>query len=184
MTTKICRTCNKTKPLINFYKTKSNKDGFKNECKACTIERTRLYKLNNKILKPKVTEEDKAKRKREYRIKYRSRRAELQKEKLNSDPLFKLKRNLRNRVWALMKGYKSKKTVELLGASFEDAKNHIESTFTEGMSWENYGEWHVDHKIPLASANSEEELEELFHYKNLQALWASENSSKKDKLIY
>ncbi len=49
------------------------------------------------------------------------------------------------------------------------------------MSWENYGEWHIDHKKPVSWANSEEELYELNHYTNLQPLWATENLSKKDR---
>jgi len=46
-----------------------------------------------------------------------------------------------------------------------------------------FGEvWHVDHIIPLASAKTQEEIEKLFHYKNLQALWAIDNLSKGSKM--
>ena len=51
------------------------------------------------------------------------------------------------------------------------------------MTWDNYGEWHVDHIIPLSSAENEIELIELCHYRNLQPLWAKENLMKKDKII-
>jgi hypothetical protein len=50
------------------------------------------------------------------------------------------------------------------------------------MSWENYGKWHVDHVIPLASAKTPEDLIKLCHYTNLQPLWAIENILKRDKL--
>lgn len=194
---KICTKCNKLKDECDFYQNNSYTTGICSRCKECIKLQRKIYRENNKkkiakykkdnyvkqTNRIKVSEEDKKKRKKERRKKYRKRRAELQKERLNSDPLFKLKRNLRNRVWAIMKGGKSKSTEELLGASFENAKSYIKNTFKEGMTWENYGEWHVDHKIPLASATSKEKLEELFHYTNLQALWAAENSSKKDKIL-
>ena len=46
------------------------------------------------------------------------------------------------------------------------------------MNWSNYGEWHIDHIIPLSSANTKEELSLLCHHKNLQPLWAYDNLSK------
>ena len=49
------------------------------------------------------------------------------------------------------------------------------------MNWKNHGEWHIDHIKPLSSAKSEEEMNKLFHYSNLQPLWASENLKKRDK---
>jgi hypothetical protein len=49
------------------------------------------------------------------------------------------------------------------------------------MSWENHGEWHIDHIVPLSSAITEEELRKLSHYTNLQPLWATDNLSKGSK---
>lgn len=46
------------------------------------------------------------------------------------------------------------------------------------MTWDNYGDWHVDHVVPLCSADTEEKLYELCHYTNLQPLWAADNISK------
>lgn len=84
------------------------------------------------------------------------------------------------------KGYKkSNYTKNLLGADFETVKKHIERQFKKGMTWKNntiYG-WHIDHKIPLASAKTEDELIALFHYTNLQPLWADENKKKSDKIF-
>lgn len=53
------------------------------------------------------------------------------------------------------------------------------------MSWDNHSVfgWHVDHIVPLNSANTEDELYKLCHYTNLQPLWASENISKGDKIL-
>ena len=66
--------------------------------------------------------------------------------------------------------------------SLDVIKQHMESQFTEGMTWENQGEWHVDHIIPLAKAKNEERLVKLCHYKNLQPLWGEENLSKGDSM--
>ena len=59
-------------------------------------------------------------------------------------------------------------------------KKYLEAKFQYGMSWENYGEWHVDHIKPCSSFNLEdpEEQKKCFHYKNLQPLWAKDNLAK------
>jgi hypothetical protein len=96
-----------------------------------------------------------------------------------------MKNNLRSRTWIAFKnkGYsKTSKTQEMLGVDWEVCKAHIERQFTKGMNWDNQGEWHIDHKIPLASANTEKELKKLCHYSNLQPLWAEDNISKSDKI--
>jgi len=171
---KVCNTCKLEKPLSEFSKDKSRKDGLNLKCTTCrknyrrankeaSISYQREYRQNNK--------EKVASNKKDYQNKRRQ-----------TDPLFKLKSNLRTRVWSILKNDKDKRTEELLGASFYVVKQHIEDTFVEGMTWGNYGQWHVDHKIPLASAKTKKEVEKLFHYTNLQALWAEDNFIKSDKL--
>ena len=116
---------------------------------------------------------------KEYKKEYQTHR-------MQTDPLFKMRRYLRTRTWAAFKnkGYsKNTKTQELLGVDWEVAKQHIEKQFTKGMNWDNYGEWHIDHIIPLASAKNEQEMCNLCHYTNLQPLWAEDNIRKSDKII-
>lgn len=81
-------------------------------------------------------------------------------------------------------GEKAYKTLEYLGSSIETARAHIEENFEEGMTWENHGEWHIDHIIPCAhfDLTDPEEQKKCFHYTNLQPLWAHDNLSKGDKL--
>ena len=70
-------------------------------------------------------------------------------------------------------------SAEYLGCNIKMFKKQIEQQFTEGMSWENYGEWHIDHKIPLKyNKPSLEEVVQRLHYTNTQPMWASENMSK------
>ena len=81
-------------------------------------------------------------------------------------------------------GYKSDSTSKLLGCSIDRACDHLESQFTEGMSWDNYGEWHIDHIIPCSffdlTKPSHQKL--CFNWKNLQPLWAEDNMSKGNKI--
>ena len=70
-----------------------------------------------------------------------------------------------------------------MGCSPEFLKEHLQSKFKDGMNWDNYGSWHIDHIIPLSSAKTTEEFNTLCHYTNLQPLWASENLSKGKKMV-
>jgi hypothetical protein len=103
--------------------------------------------------------------------------------RLNNDPNYKLKLYMRSRInLALESNQKSGHTLELLGCSIEFLKQHLESQFTEGMSWENHNlkGWHVDHIYPCASfdLSKPEEQQICFHWSNLQPLWWYDNLSK------
>ena len=65
------------------------------------------------------------------------------------DPLGHLAGVVRGRVYIALKNDKEMSSTEYLGCNMELSNEHIEQQFTEGMSWENYDEWHIDHKIPL-----------------------------------
>ena len=115
------------------------------------------------------------------RDKHREYTREYSKTRMEEDLQFKLIVNHRKRVSYIFKEIKFKKkrpSKEILGAEIDDVINHIEEMFENGMSLDNYGEWHIDHKVPLASADDEEELEALFYYKNIQPMWAELNLSK------
>jgi hypothetical protein len=104
----------------------------------------------------------------------------------NQIPIIRLKNSLRSRINEIMnKKYNTPRTLYLVGCNYEFLINYIEKKFTEGMSWDNYGYygWHIDHIIPLSSAKNEEEIIKLFHYTNLQPLWAEDNFKKSDKIL-
>lgn len=106
---------------------------------------------------------------------------EYAKARLKSDPIYAIGRLARRRISIALRqaGYaKSTRTHEMLGCDYSHLVLHLESQFKDGMTWENRGEWHIDHIIPLASAKTEEEIIALCHYTNLQPLWAFENLSK------
>ena len=83
--------------------------------------------------------------------------------------------NLRNNsphiVARRMGKNKEAQTIDLLGYSAELKKN-IESKFKDGMSWKNWGEWHIDHIIPVSKFDKE----------SLQPLWAFENLVKSNRV--
>ena len=103
------------------------------------------------------------------------------KQRKAKDPLYHLQYNMRilgNRVVKqLALGKKPACTEKWQGCSPEELKAYLKSLFTEGMSWENYGEWHVDHIRPVCSFSAEE-WEQVNHYTNLQPLWAEDNLAK------
>lgn len=106
-------------------------------------------------------------------------------ERMENDISFKLRFNLARRInHTLRDNYKSKSTIELLGCSLEDFKIWIESQFQDGMTWENYGQWHLDHAYPCAKFNLEQPYEQkiCFNWFNLQPLWAKDNLQKSAKI--
>lgn len=124
------------------------------------------------------------KHRRQYSINYTKNR-------IKTDPTFKLKMILRSRLSDAIKkqfGTKAYKSIELLGCTIEEARQHIEQQFTEGMTWDNHGigddKWHIDHIIPCASFDlTDKEQQKLcFHYTNLQPLWQPDNLKKSDKI--
>ena len=80
---------------------------------------------------------------------------------------------------------KNSRMIELLGCSKPFLKEYIEKKFKKGMSWNNYGKWHMDHIYPLSKFNFDNpnSLKKACHYSNLQPLWAIDNIKKKNKII-
>jgi hypothetical protein len=109
-------------------------------------------------------------------------------DRAGNDIDFKLRGVLRARVRAAItrsSGAKSRKTTRLIGCSIERLRQHLEAQFTEGMTWDNHGEWHIDHIKPCASFDlaNEAQQRECFNYTNLQPLWAKDNLSKGAKIL-
>lgn len=90
-------------------------------------------------------------------------------------------------IRGLRKGSKRGRSVfEILGFSLEDLKSHLERQFTDGMSWENMGKWHIDHIIPLSVHNyncpDDVDFRKAWCLSNLQPLWGKENMAKHNRL--
>ena len=108
-------------------------------------------------------------------------------EKHRETPEYKIKNFCRVRLYKALKAQgirKDCKTVDWLGCSPADLRQFIESKFLEGMSWDNFGEWEVDHIRPCASFDltDPEQKRECFHFTNLQPLWRTDNRKKSCKV--
>lgn len=107
-------------------------------------------------------------------------------ERRRNDPMLRLKDAIRGSIRAYLGSKKTRRsaTFAIVGCTPDFLRGHLERQFRDGMTWENYGPyWHVDHRIPLASGNSPEEIMGLSHWTNLQPLTAFENISKGSKLV-
>jgi len=110
------------------------------------------------------------------------------KKRVMLDPSFKLQQNMRNRYRKLMKMTKnggSTRHVDDLGCHTKDFNHYLESKFTKGMTWDNYGTyWHLDHILPCASFNHEDEKQrkQCWHWTNFQPLEAEQNVTKSDNI--
>jgi len=185
---KHCTGCSQDKPLTDFAKNKSSKDGLQDRCKPCNAERMRQYRIKypDRVLatrrktyaNPKVKANLIAYQKR-YRTEFREKCTERRRKYLS-------KPGKRDRMKARVKIWKAKPHIKvglemraklcrlinrrsatpefmtLLGLkSFDEFKNYIESLFKPGMTWENhdYYGWHIDHKIPISHFNMLDEAE-------------------------
>lgn len=101
-------------------------------------------------------------------------------------PEDRIKDSLRWRLRSSINGgRKSAATMELLGCSIAELKQHLEGLFWPGMEWSNYGEWHIDHIRPCAAYDLLDPVQqrECFHFTNLQPLWAKHNIAKGAKIL-
>jgi len=205
---KICKKCNINKDLNDFFKRKPNfksrsyfKDGHDYYCKLCRKADLNKWKEQNK---EKIKKDAKIYGKI-WRRKNRLKLNEYYRNRTKNDLQYRLKKSLRARIrqslnrYSQTKTISGKRTTNLLGCSIDEFKIYIEKLFTKGMSWNNYGEWQIDHIKPCASFDltDSEQQKECFHYNNLQPLWATTeiaikygenknyigNCEKKDKLI-
>jgi len=107
-----------------------------------------------------------------------------QKERIENDSFFKFKNRLRTliRISITKQGFtKNSKTYRILGCTHDEFIEYIGNKFTDGMTWENHGTWHLDHIKPISLAKSEHETIVLNHYTNFQPLWAKDNLKKHNK---
>ena len=103
--------------------------------------------------------------------------------RLADSPEFAILKRLRSRLYQAVVN-KAGRTKELLGCTIDELMLHLESQFTDGMSWENRHLWHIDHIRPCSSFDltDAEQQRQCFHYTNLQPLWAADNRAKSDRL--
>ena len=165
--------------------------GIKNKTGRCRPCNTKLWLRNNRthmIEKTKQWMIENPNKQKEYNSRNYAKNKKTQiaykKQKYNNDPIFRLRHVLRNRLHcAVKRESKAGSAIRDLGCSIEFLKAHLESKFLPGMSWDNYGKWHIDHIVPLNSFDltDEKHVKIVCNYNNLQPLWAEDNIKKGDK---
>lgn len=141
-------------------------------------ERRRLYRLTEEGHRKELA------RGRKWRQENKEKYSQYFHDYHEKYPEKKIARNLRNRLRKLLKGISSViHSNDIAGCSLDFLKKHLESQFQEGMNWDNYGVWHVDHIRPCESFNfrDPEQQRECFLWSNLQPLWGKDNISKNAK---
>jgi predicted DNA-binding protein (UPF0251 family) len=165
----------------------NNKEELREKAKVFYKKNKEAYALRNKVY---IENNKEAKRQYDKVYYQNNKKALLQRnlvyenQRRKSDPLFRLIHNLRRRIYRFCKSVglkKNWKTIDAMGCTREEFIAYFQNLFTEGMTWENYGAWHVDHIKPISLATTEQEAIELNHYTNLQPLWAADNIRKSNK---
>lgn len=191
-TTRQCTKCLNIFPATKeyFHKSNSSKCGLHSRCKSCKklleIERRKKNPekalLRDEFYREKYREK-KLSYSKDYGQKNKKRLNEKRKKRYHSDPKYKMKHILRGRFYGVItKKYQSSMD---FGCSIEELCSHIESQFSDGMTWENHGNkgWHIDHIKPCCAFDltDPQQQRECFHYSNLQPLWAIDNLKKNGK---
>jgi len=184
---KVCGKCLIEKELNEFGSDKPKKDGKSTYCKLCNTERTKQWQsLNNE--KVKEVNNNWRKDNPNYNKTWQEYNADSVNEKVKKwrrdNPEYC--RNYNRRIayiiaWrrvltstlARLGKTKEARTIDLLGYSAIDLKLHIEKLFTDGMSWDNYGEWHIDHIKLVSSFDKETSMNVVNSLSNLRPLWAT-----------
>ena len=196
---KKCTKCLLIKNFEEFYKDKKSRDGRRSSCKNCQDASNKDYlakksydiKSYQKEYYQKNSDKLKAYRRDYYernKVDINNKHAKYMCQKRRNDCNFHLASCLRGGLYKALKGLgKSAKTMAYIGCDIEQLWRHLESKFKPEMTKENYGQWHVDHIIPLSSFDftkddKEEQLFLAWNYLNLQPLWKRDNLKKGSRL--
>ena len=193
---KICSNCNIKKDLTHFNFDNQH-NHYRTKCKECTkhspspyqyeIDEKNGYKICTKCKTQKdLTHFTKPISRKSYNPHCRECRRKWQLNRLHTNIQLRLKQTMAIRIYHTLKYQgvkKNARTMELIGCDIPVLIKHLETKFQGGMSWNNYGKWHVDHIKPviLFDLRDTNQQKKCFHYTNLQPLWAYDNLSKGDK---
>lgn len=161
------------KKHILYYLENKTKIKDRNNIYSKSYRLTNKEKIKNRIKEWKIKNKEKVK----IYLKQWRKNARLNNSK------YKLRCNISTAISRSLKGNKHGVSWEnIVGYSLFELKNHLENKFMDGMAWENYGKWHIDHKIPIASfvfsEPEDSEFKKCWALSNLQPLWAIDNLKK------
>jgi len=191
---KCCGRCKAEKNFTHFYKNKRKPDGYQGYCKSCTkVSNAKSFQTHKKermaySLRYQKTEKGKKYRREWAKRKYHANEEHRKKvcrdsvtycrKRLDNDVFFRIKHNIRNRMRKFIKGQaKSATTERLIGCTWDTLHEQFKKQFEEGMTFDNYGKWHIDHRVPCAAFSHEQESICWWH-RNLQPMWGIGNQEK------
>lgn len=186
-----CRSCSSQYSINRREETREynkkyaidNIDKIKEYKKEYYLENIEYFRDKNKKASIDLDKE----KKKEYQKRYYNKEEtkvkvkEYRKKRYNTDILYRLSINIRKRIGESLRSNSINKNVKyetILGCTFLEFKDYISKLFQEGMSWENHGEWHLDHKTPVSWGKCDEDIIRLNHHTNFQPLWKHDNLSK------
>jgi len=176
---KICNRCKIEKELDQFTKNKAKEDNLEPICKGCVS----IYHYKNQ---QKISDYHKTYG-QNNKEKILATKYKYKKHKYKTDPLWRLTELIRGSIGQSFKrigSIKPSRTEQILGCTFEHFKEYIEQQFEPWMNWNNQGgqiiteintNWDIDHKIPISSAKTKEDVIKLSHYTNFQPLCSYHN---------
>lgn len=153
------------------------------EEKPKILERKKEYYQENRkhILEQKAEYRDNPEnrqRNKDYIKKYKVENREKYYKYRNDNPHIIAWRSVLHSTLKRMNTPKSDKTITLLGYSADELREHISKQFQPGMTWDNHGEWHIDHVHPVTKFDPDTPVNEVCALTNLQPLWEFDNLSK------
>jgi len=192
------------------------KDGIMNWCKECQHKYDKEYRKNNKEkdrLRHNIYYENNEIKIKAYQKEYNKEYYENNKEKASKTNKLWIKNNIEQhkiymreyfKEWIKNSTHKLSHNIsrlirdslkdnkggkhweELVGYTILELKQHLKSLFTKGMTWDNYGAWHIDHIIPVSlwkfETYNDREFKQCFALCNLQPLWAFDNIKKHNRI--
>lgn len=196
MKTKICKMCNSSYGLDEFYNKKEASDGKHIYCKTCMKQEKKQYYAETKHVRADYYKTYRDQNKEyfnnychnHYHTKKELYRA-WEKNRYYTDPAYRIKKVTGARIHEALKTYqtlKRNRTIEYLGCTMEEYTQYLEQMFTPDMSWDNYGGyWEIDHIKPIDAfdLNDEKQLYEAFKYTNTQPLKKEDNREKSNRYL-
>lgn len=183
-----CAKCSSVKSIDEFNSDRNNNYNIESKCSECSRKYAAHRRATNNERVKEIRRNSRNKHAVESRAKKnqwakdnRERANAYKRNKSATDTMYRLAIACRTMVRRMFKSTGRKKcykTAEILEFTPAELRAHLESMFTEGMTWDNYGDWHIDHIIPISSISNIEEGIELSKLSNLQPLWKEDNLAK------
>jgi hypothetical protein len=197
-----CKECGKNNAhqwyKNNPEKVKETRQLYYAEHKQEIADKASLWVKNNKgkrfIIHRKWYEANKDEKKVKDHLRYVEKKEHImelcrlnRKRRISEDPKYKLSLSMSRSINnSIHHGKNKRKWEALVGYTKEELTTHLEKQFKKDMTWENYGEWHIDHIIPRSVFNytlpDDLDFKRCWSLKNLRPMWADDNIRKGAKL--